>query len=108
MYRAYVGQVSRPYNIGIGYTSGFVQRKYTVVLDELNSGSPPELQAVRILADYLYNKQKRDMIIQNLETKLTGGIDSNNDLFLLMASSVYYHEQVVRSFLDHFITHLLV
>ena len=50
---------------------------------------------MRILADYLYNKQKRDTIIQNLETKLTGGIDSNYDLFLLMASSVYYHEQVV-------------
>jgi len=46
------------------------------------------------------------MIIQNLETKLTGGIDSNNDLFLLMASSVYYHEQVVRSFLYHVVTHL--
>jgi len=62
-------------------------------LDELNSGSSPELQAVRLLADYLYNKQKRESILQSLETKLTGGIDSNDDLFLLMAASVYYHEQ---------------
>lgn len=76
MYRAYVGQ-----------------RKYTVVLDELNPGSPPELQAVQLLADYLYNKQKRESIIQNLESKLTSGVDSNDDLFLLMAASVYYHEQ---------------
>lgn len=62
-------------------------------MDELNPGSPSELQAVRLLADYLYNKQKRESIIQNLETKLTSGVDSNNDLFLLMAASVYYHEQ---------------
>lgn len=62
-------------------------------MDELNAGSPPELQAVRLLADYLYNKQKRESVIQNLETKLTSGVDSNDDLFLLMAASVYYHEQ---------------
>jgi len=62
-------------------------------LDEINSGSPPELQAVRLLADYLYNKQKQESILQNLETKLTSGVDSNDDLFLLMAASVYHHEQ---------------
>lgn len=62
-------------------------------MDELNAGSPPELQAVRLLADYLYNKQKRESVIQNLETKLTSGVESNDDLFLLMAASVYYHEQ---------------
>ena len=63
------------------------------MLDEINPGSPPELQAVRLLADYLYSKQKRESILQNLDTKLTSGVDSNDDLFLLMAASVYHHEQ---------------
>ena len=29
-----------------------------------------------------------------MEGKLTSGVDASNDTFILMAASIYYHEQV--------------
>lgn len=41
----------------------------------------------------------REVILQQLETKLTSGVD--NDTFILMAASMYYHEQVSVKYSDH-------
>ena len=32
--------------------------------------------------------------MKGVEGKLTGGVDAGNDTFILMAASIYYHEQV--------------
>jgi len=37
----------------------FIQGKHRVVLDEVSSSSPPEVQPVRMLADYHQNPSKR-------------------------------------------------
>ncbi len=34
----------------------------------------------------------REGILKQLESKLTGGVD--NDVFIIMAASIYYHEKV--------------
>ncbi|XP_057300649.1 coatomer subunit epsilon-like [Hydractinia symbiolongicarpus] len=73
------------------YRAYVAQGKYGLVLDEIRGSSPQELQAVRILADYLQNSAKRESILKQIETKLNGSDFS--EYFLLMASIIYFHEQ---------------
>lgn len=41
------------------YRSYIAQKKYAVVLDEVGSTSPVEVQAVKVLAEYFHNSTKR-------------------------------------------------
>ena len=71
-----------------------MQRKYAVVLDEVGGSSPPELQAVRLMAEYLHSPSQRAALLARLEEKLSSGVDASNDTFLLMAAGIYCHEKV--------------
>merc|ERR1711976_46772 len=75
----------------IMYRAYLAQRKFGVVLDEVTSGGPQELQAVRTLADYLSNESRRDKLVAELDAKMSGNVDLSNCTALLMAGSVYYH-----------------
>ena len=35
----------------------------------------------------------REALLKEVESKLTSGVDASNDMFILMAASVFYHEQ---------------
>ena len=35
----------------------------------------------------------RDSVLQKVESKLTASVDVNNDIFLIMAASVFFHEK---------------
>uniref|UniRef100_A0A672HMC5 Coatomer subunit epsilon n=1 Tax=Salarias fasciatus TaxID=181472 RepID=A0A672HMC5_SALFA len=74
------------------YRAYIAQRKYAVVLDDIKANSPPELQAVKMFAEYLSSESKRDAIVADLEKKMTKSVDAANTTFLLMAASIYYHE----------------
>ena len=43
----------------IMYRAYVAQKRFGVVLDEINSASPDELLSVKMLADYLANESKR-------------------------------------------------
>eukprot|EP00112_Aurelia_sp_Birch-Aquarium-sp1_P006585 Seg1723.6 transcript_id=Seg1723.6/GoldUCD/mRNA.D3Y31 product="Coatomer subunit epsilon" protein_id=Seg1723.6/GoldUCD/D3Y31 len=73
------------------YRAYTAQGKYGVVLDEVKGSSPGEVQAIRILADYLQNPSKKDFILKQLETKINSSDFS--EYFLLVASTIYFHEQ---------------
>ncbi|XP_055093145.1 coatomer subunit epsilon isoform X1 [Symphalangus syndactylus] len=75
------------------YRAYLAQRKFGVVLDEIKPSSVPELQAVRMFADYLAHESRRDSIVAELDREMSRSVDVTNTTFLLMAASIYLHDQ---------------
>ena len=89
-----------------------------MVNSEINSGSPTELQPLKILAEYfsqpskrsqistflkfclrefiiisqLHLKIYRESIVLKLDEQISGNLDVNNYVFLLVAGTIYYAE----------------
>ncbi|KAJ9591689.1 hypothetical protein L9F63_001776 [Diploptera punctata] len=75
------------------YRAYIAQRKFRVVLDEINSASPSELQPLKLLAEYLSNPTKRNMFIGPPTEQASGNVDVNNHTFIIVAASIYYLEK---------------
>ncbi|RMB89802.1 hypothetical protein DUI87_33817 [Hirundo rustica rustica] len=69
------------------------KRKFGVVLDEIKANASPELQAVRMFAEFLAKESQRDSIVAELDKKMSKSVDVANSTFLLMAASIYFHDQ---------------
>ncbi|XP_057896865.1 coatomer subunit epsilon isoform X1 [Melospiza melodia melodia] len=77
------------------FRSYIAQRKFGVVLDELQGSPSPELQSVRMFAQFLASdsQSQRDSIVAELDKKMAKSVDVANSTFLLMAASIYCHQQ---------------
>jgi len=75
------------------YRAYIAQKKYTLVLDEIRGSSPPELQALRTLVEFLSatNQAKRDSVVEKLEKELSAGFDAADVNKILVAGMIYYH-----------------
>uniref|UniRef100_A0A1B6EBN8 Coatomer subunit epsilon n=1 Tax=Clastoptera arizonana TaxID=38151 RepID=A0A1B6EBN8_9HEMI len=75
------------------YRAYIAQKKYRVVLDEINNNSPPELKPLKTLAEYLSNVSKRDSIVSTLNDQVSGSADITNHTFAIVAATIFSHEQ---------------
>lgn len=74
------------------YRSYIVLKKFSVVMSEISSGSPAELQPLKILAEYYSQPTKRESIVLKLDEQISSSLDVNDYVFLLVAATIYYNE----------------
>jgi len=76
------------------YRAYLALRKYGIVRDEINSGSPALLLPLKTLAAYLSasNDTKKDEVVQEVEASMNGTFDASNTSLLIVAASVFIHE----------------
>lgn len=68
------------------------QRKYGVVQSEIKTSAPPSLQALKLLARYLQSTSGRSSVVNELESELSGSVDLTNTALLVVAATIYCHE----------------
>jgi tetratricopeptide (TPR) repeat protein len=73
------------------YRAYIAQRKFGVVMDEITSGSPSELKALRTLAEFLSSPSKRDGILDRIDKQASAGFDSNDVTSISVAAMIYHH-----------------
>ena len=66
------------------------QNKFLVVLDEITSSSADEVQPLKLLAEYLSNKQKRESVVSQVDQKVSSNVE--NDTLALVAATIYVNQ----------------
>nr|CAG4642678.1 EOG090X0A8E [Evadne anonyx] len=82
-------KIARDYFV---YRSYIALKKFSVVMGEINSSSPAELQPLRMLAEYFSQPSRRESIVIKLDEEISGNVDASNYVFLLVAATIYYNE----------------
>ncbi|XP_065333403.1 coatomer subunit epsilon [Cloeon dipterum] len=74
------------------YRAYLAQHKFSVVLNEISNSSPPEIQPLKLLAEYLSKPSARSDIVNKLNELTSGNIDVSNQTFLIVAAIIYFQE----------------
>jgi len=73
------------------YRSYLALKKYRVVLEEVSSSSPELIQPLKTLATFLSNRDKRDVVVAELDNQMSGSFDGSNYVLLVVAATIYLH-----------------
>jgi coatomer protein complex subunit epsilon len=73
------------------YRAYIVQKKFSVVIDEITPSSTPELQSIRLLAEFLSFPSKRDAIVEKIDKQMSSGFDADNATMITVAAMIYHH-----------------
>lgn len=71
------------------------QNKFLVVLDEIHGASPPEIQPLKYLAEYLSNKTKKESVRTQIDQQISA--NANNETLILIAATVYMQENDIEA-----------
>lgn len=74
------------------YRSYIAQKKYRVVLDEIDAVRMPELMPIRLIAEYFAFPDKKNQILTALEKHETDA-DELSDIWALSSAYIYYSEE---------------
>ncbi|KAJ0174967.1 hypothetical protein K1T71_009108 [Dendrolimus kikuchii] len=75
------------------YRSYIAQGNYRIVLQELKTRDPL-LQPLKTLVDYLSPGANKPAIVTDLDARVAKqGPECSNEIFLLVAATIYYHEE---------------
>eukprot|EP00246_Nothoceros_aenigmaticus_P002371 TRINITY_DN13225_c0_g1_i1.p1 TRINITY_DN13225_c0_g1~~TRINITY_DN13225_c0_g1_i1.p1 ORF type:complete len:290 (+),score=48.76 TRINITY_DN13225_c0_g1_i1:159-1028(+) len=75
------------------YRSYVALGTYQLVIDEINSSAPTALQAVKLLALYLSGGERKEKALDSLKQWLADPTIASNLTLLLVAGTIYAHEQ---------------
>ncbi|VVC92041.1 unnamed protein product [Leptidea sinapis] len=73
------------------YRSYIAQGNYRIVLQELKTADPL-LQPLKSLVDYLSPGANKPQIVADIDARVAKGTELSNEIFLIVAATIYYHE----------------
>lgn len=71
------------------YRSYLALKKFRVVLEEVGPSSKPLLQPLAMLATFLSNPSRKEAVVADLDSLMSGNVDVTNYVQLLVAASIY-------------------
>lgn len=83
------------------YRSYIALGSYQLVINEIDSSAATPLQAVKLLALYLYSPENKESTISSLQEWLADPAIGNNPILRLIAGIIYMHEQDYVEALKH-------
>lgn len=77
------------------YRSYIAQGNYQMVQDEVQATAAPSLQAIKLMATYMSDASNKELAMVTLKQWLSDGDSATNPHLLLVAGSIYLHEQLM-------------
>ncbi|KAL8192246.1 hypothetical protein R6Q57_027913 [Mikania cordata] len=75
------------------YRSYIALGSYQLVINEVDSSAPTPLQAVKLLALYLFSPDNKENVISSIKEWLGDAAIGNNPILRLIAGTIFMHEQ---------------